>query len=105
MSLPVTSITIRTTLGETQVAADIFGAWAVHEHWTGRIQRRRVWAITHVRTGLCIPPFYTEDLSRLHATRAAKALSEKFGDVEPGDPKIGKQMAALIQRIGLGGQP
>jgi hypothetical protein len=102
---PNTSITIKTTAGDRYVVAYVFGAWAVHEHWDAAIRKRHRWAITHVRSGLAIPDFYTENLSKLHALRSAMALNDGFGDVDPGNEETGKQMAELIWKVALGMWP
>lgn len=91
-------ITIRTTDGSKTVIADVFGAWAVHEAWTDV----RCYAITHVASGYCVPPFYTEDLSRATAIRVAKALDAHYQCADPFDKEAGRKMADLIQRVSLG---
>ncbi len=99
-----TAITIRTTKGEQTVGAFVFGAWAVHREVNYNTRRTPRWAITHVRTGYCVPPFYTEDLSKAMALKVARALDERHGDVEP-SAAIGKQLAETIWRVSLGGKP
>lgn len=95
----MTVIEIRTTEGERKVQALVFGAWAVHRPWRGK-----GWAITHVASGMCVPSFYTEDLTKPTAIRCAKALDERFPSPNTNDPSVGKKMADLIWKVALGGR-
>ena len=91
------TITVITTEGARDVEAQVFGGWAVH-----RAVNAEGWSSTHVATGMCVPPFYTEDLSHATTIRCAKALSQRFPDANPVDPEVGKQMAELILKVALG---
>lgn len=103
----VETITVKTSLGDKKVTAYVFGAWAAHRPVNGR-----GWTVSHVRSGMCVPPFYTEDMSRVHACRAARMLSERLGDIDPFQPvdengvsEIGKLIGDMLWKIGLGGEP
>lgn len=100
MKLTTIEIKVAINLKPTvvEVEAAVFGVWAAHKAWNDK-----GWSITHVPTGLCVPPFYTEDLSRFRVIEAAKALHMKFGRAKP-NKKNAEAITKEIWRVGLGGR-
>ena len=92
-----TFIAIATTMGLRNVIADVVGEWAVHEDESTVLGVE--WAITHVPTGMCVPPFLTLGMSKETALRVAKALGDEFPGVDPRAPGVGKKMSALLKQV------
>ena len=90
-----TFITIATTKGPQRVEADVFGAWAVHEHLYGLDQ----WTLTHVPTGRAVPEKYTYGLSRERLIEVAQKLGDQFKDATPDDEIACKRMASVIKPL------
>ncbi len=102
-------ITIKTSKGDRQVDAYVFGDWATHRAYVGDAPTvddvpphllaafvaagflehdvpeamRHWWVLTHVPTGLCVPPRDLGPLSEQEGILAAQHISNRMGGQRP----------------------
>ena len=100
MSKRKTTITIRTTHGERQVAAEVYGKWAVHEQWPDA-NMTDGWALTHVPSGLCVPQGRVDFLTKKKVVEIAKIFDADFSDVKP-CREDGKRLSEALHEIIIG---